>query len=247
MASSNMQQGKRVVFVRHGRSIFNELYKESDDNCPASDPWVIDSELSEKGFEQVRQRNEHLSEQIFNNNHSGTVRIISSPLIRCIQTCFHVLEAHHAIPSQDRITLDPDCTELEESSCDVGSTFEELIMNEKVKQLLEKHFDLSLVEGRGKWWYQSNDSGEQTVHFEPWDVFMKRVECFVEKLFGEYSENANTIVVFSHFTFIRECVNHLATKFDKKIVTSIIADKQAESKIIPITHLENREVIILDL
>ncbi|EFC46732.1 predicted protein [Naegleria gruberi] len=242
---AQQEEGKRVlIFVRHGRSIFNELYKESESDCPASDPWVIDSELSERGFEQVRQFNQDLNKLL---NCDGEKRIISSPLTRCIQTCFCVLESHQALPKgEEKIILDPDCTELEESSCDVGSTFEEL-SNGKLKDVLENNFDLKLIEGRGKWWYQNENNKDQTLHFEEWDVFMKRMDQFIDRLFNKYFEKVDTVIVFSHFTFIRECVNAIAKKYNKETALSIIGDQPQQTKSIPITDLENREVVVLHL
>ncbi|KAG2389372.1 hypothetical protein C9374_013932 [Naegleria lovaniensis] len=271
--SSSTSTKKRIIFIRHGRSVFNELYVESEENCPPNDPWVIDSELSELGLSQVQVYNEYLR-KLFgsalksassNDLHKEcppstenqySVKIISSPLTRCIQTCFHVLNTHQVLLVNEEktsldennisqiIEIDPDCTELEESSCDVGSTYSELIANEKMKSILS-HFDLKLIESKGKWWYQSKDNPQQTVHFEPWEHFMERVKRFTARLHTDLI-TSDTIVIFSHFTFIRECVNYLALSLNLNHARSIVGAEQPTHKTIPISSLENREVIILE-
>ncbi|KAF0979998.1 hypothetical protein FDP41_001151 [Naegleria fowleri] len=259
---------KQIIFIRHGRSVFNELYVESGENCPPNDPWVIDSELSEIGLSQVQVYNGHLGKLLEkalkstlrndshkqSSNNDCSMKIISSPLTRCIQTCFHVLNTHQILlvnkeetvlnESRKIIEIDPDCTELEESSCDVGSTYCELIANEKMKHILS-HFDLRLIENRGKWWYQSEDNSQQTVHFEPWEHFMERVRRFTARLHTDLT-TCDTIVVFSHFTFIRECVNYLASSLKIDHAHSIVGEEESKQKNIPISNLENREVIILE-
>ncbi|KAL9646850.1 hypothetical protein ABK040_013710 [Willaertia magna] len=245
---------RKIIFIRHGRSEFNEQYIESEENCPPHDPWLIDSELSEKGLQQVTEFNEFLQNLFTNNivnNSSLKFQIISSPLLRSIQTCYYVLKTHKILDSSFtkdnfKIKLDPDCTELEESSCDVGSTFKELLENSKVNSFLN-YFDLELIKNKEKWWYHNNDCNNlQTVQFEPWDYFMERVNRFVNSIMKLLENGVETVIVFSHFTFIRECVNLLVNLLKLESVDSIVGCELPVRKVIPISNLENREVIVLE-
>ena len=116
-----------IYLIRHGQSEFNAAFALD----PRTDPMMFDPHLTELGVQQAKSAREQLCDLKIKY-------IISSPMMRTIQTAIHIFGADHPI------IINPHMREKLVHSCDVGSH----------PQILQDFFThLSFDHLSAHWWH----------------------------------------------------------------------------------------------
>jgi len=126
-----------MFLLRHGQSVFNQIYTET-----RVDPGIEDPELTPLGHAQARQAAAALRERPIS-------RIIVSPYTRALQTAAAVLEVH-PVPVEIMHEVRERCAFV----CDIGSAPARLAAR------FPGHDFAHLPE---RWWPSENDTPEDTI------------------------------------------------------------------------------------
>lgn len=218
---------KRIIFVRHGESTFNEWRWRRNICCIVcsyceGDPLLWDAPLSGKGEEQVLSLRSAWAEKRL-DEQVGLV--VTSPLSRAVQTCLATVgefdgdmsPANRLAYSQGtvglldtkgklkpRLVVRSECREHLGSSCDVGSSTD----------VLKERFPSVSFEGiEDDWWRPRDEAGalippkegdivdgENMVIVESTASLKARVQEFREWC---SQQPEDVIAVFAHCHFIR--------------------------------------------
>lgn len=167
-----------IYLIRHGQSEFNEAFTLE----PGADPMIFDAHLTELGVQQARSARKHFL-------NLKIEHVISSPMIRAIQTSMHIFGNDHPI------TINPHIREKLTHSCDVGSH----------PQILKDLFThLSFGHLSSHWWYGKADK-DKPIQVEPYDVFLSRAHEF--KVWLDKWDNG-PLAVIGHGTFFVQLAGH---------------------------------------
>lgn len=190
--TSFMASERKVHFVRHAESMFNEIHHRNL-NLPAPrDLSLIDATLSATGKLQAEKAKDEVAQL-----HVDIA--ITSPFQRAIETCL-------IIHGDENVLVAPLCQERFESVCDIGSTKTQLVKKYPSLDFSELQNDIwwyvgvsgspvkniSTVEQVIKLWQSKEDTTESAEHLKA------RAEKFYQFLI-ERPENNILVVSHSHF------------------------------------------------
>jgi len=191
-----MASGRKVHFVRHAESVFNEIHDHLNPDLPEPrDLSLIDAALSANGKLQAERAKDEVSKL-----HVDIA--ITSPFQRAIETCL-------IIHGEKNVLISPLCQERFESVCDIGSTKTELLKKFPTLDFSELQKDI--------WWYvgvngipaeENISSVDQVVKLweskenttETDQLLKARAEKFYQFLIARPEKN---ILVVSHSHFLK--------------------------------------------
>jgi len=167
-----------IYLIRHGQSEFNAAFTLE----PRTDPMMFDAHLTELGIQQAKSARN----QLFNLEIK---HVISSPMIRAIQTSMHIFGNDHPI------IINPHIREKLTHSCDVGSH----------PQILKGLFThLSFDHLLPHWWHGVPGIGMR-IQVEPENLFLSRAQKFKAWL-DQWDDEP--LAVVGHGTFFVQLAGH---------------------------------------
>lgn len=194
-SSSKMASERKVHFVRHAESKFNEIHHRNLDLPAPRELSLIDAALSDNGKLQAEKAREEISKLNID-------LAITSPFQRAIETC---VLAH----GENNVLVSPLCSERFESVCDIGTTKQELVK-------MFPTLDFSEVQSN-IWWYVGINgipdgtitSVEQVISLwqsdqpttESDNLLKARADQLYKFLLARPEKN---IAVFSHSHFLKK-------------------------------------------
>ena len=167
-----------IYLIRHGQSEFNAAFTLE----PKTDPMIFDAQLTELGVQQAKSAREQLLGLKIKH-------VISSPMIRAIQTSMHIFGNEYPI------TINPHIRERLAHSCDVGS-------HPQILSSLFKH--LSFDHLSPHWWHGDPDINMR-IQVEPEDLFLSRAQEFIVWL-DQWGDEP--LAVIGHGTFFVQLTSH---------------------------------------
>jgi broad specificity phosphatase PhoE len=167
-----------IYLIRHGQSEFNAAFTLE----PRKDPMMFDAHLTELGVQQAKSARKQLL-------NLKIKHVISSPMIRTIQTAMHIFGNDHPI------TINPHIREKLAHSCDVGS-------NPQILKNLFTH--LSFEHLSPHWWHGEPDVDER-IQVEPEELFLSRSHEFKDWL-DQWDDES--LAVIGHGTFFVQLAGH---------------------------------------
>jgi len=211
-ASSTNTSTKRLFFVRHGQSQYNELYEKN-----WKDPMLFDADLTTKGESQAREAGE-----VLRSMGANIELCITSPLTRAIRTCVLAMPPtqHDHIP----YVVWPESRETLEASCDIGSS---------VTELSKKYPALSFEQCPEIWWhlpddlkgnddplasreyFSSNGYCEEQSHVE------ERIQVMLNRI---WERPEKSVAVFCHADFINETLARFFNQPDKWLANGEVVE-----------------------
>jgi broad specificity phosphatase PhoE len=156
----NAQFKMRIFLIRHGLSEANAAHPEILD--------VRDPELAPQGFEQAQKTGEALCEITFE-------KIITSPLLRALQTCYEITE---------RVKTD---VEIRAELCETFFSSREPLTIDEMHERFPK-WDTEKLEynKNGDWWTHKQDSDWDDIKKRAEQIcsYIQNISCTQESNFG---------------------------------------------------------------
>ena len=167
-----------IYLIRHGQSEFNAAFTLES----SKDPMMFDAHLTEIGVQQAKSACEQLS-------NIKIKHVITSPMIRAIQTAMHIFGDDHPI------IINPHIREKLSHSCDVGSH----------PQILKKMFKHLSFEHLSDHWWHGEPNIDERIQVEPEDLFLNRAQEF--KVWLD-QWNDEPLAIVGHGTFFVQIAGH---------------------------------------
>jgi len=215
-----MARSKRVIFLRHGQSLYN---------AAKVDPMINDAALTEKGRRQAKRAARKLK------RIQGVELVVVSPLTRALQTMEIALRSQ--VEKGTPVFVNPLAREITCGSDDLGSTPEQL--QERFPSLDFSHLDRV-------WWYtgtSGDDQGDPNLSYqryresefdEPKRVYQPRLAALKKWIL---KRKEPVIVVVAHNRVIEKLTGVCAGNCE--IVHTIVRGKNSDFE----TFLEQKLVI----
>ncbi|KAK1238388.1 hypothetical protein MKX07_006534 [Trichoderma sp. CBMAI-0711] len=180
-----------VVLIRHAQALHNQT------NTSIPDPI-----LSDVGIEQCAQLRQSLVQRF--SSFKGSVAIISSPMIRTLQTAS--LAAGWLVEERGtKIEADADWQEISDKPCDVGTPIPSLVLipdNHTAHQFASPSYDFSAI--HPLWPDKTASPLARHLFGYTRSAVLRRGRRCLEKL-RERPEDL--VLVFTHSAFLRNGVN----------------------------------------
>ncbi|TFA99621.1 hypothetical protein CCMA1212_008430 [Trichoderma ghanense] len=185
-----------VVLIRHAQALHNQTHTSPLDSS------IPDPVLSDVGIEQCAQLRQNLIQRF--SSFKGSVAIISSPMIRTLQTAS--LAAGWLVEERGvKIEADADWQELSDKPCDVGTPIPNLVLiqdNHTAHQFASPSYDFSAV--HPLWPDKTASPVARHLFGYTRSAVLRRGRRCLEKL-RERPEDL--VLVFTHSAFLRNGVS----------------------------------------
>ena len=195
---------KRIALVRHGQSLHN---------IDSDHWWTADNPLTKYGETQLQKLREKLNKQYQKEFYDKIDIVISSPLLRALQTTF-ILFNGMDIP----MYVSSHHTEIYTADCDCGTNIDQLL--KKYPHFKQSFNGWDQIQNNGKNWWPSEDEGDEVIearHFALAEQLIKHEKKGIAVVgHGNFFKTFTSRFGKEHFSGNGE-INQYVLKYQKKM------------------------------